>query len=286
MKIGARVRDNVNLVEAPPIEAENAIELTNVGIEFAINRKTKPHLRDMIFRGQRLRNVEKFWAVRNIDLKVKPGEAVGFVGPNGCGKSTLLKLIAGVYMPDEGTVKVNGDIAPLIELGAGFSGELSARDNIYLNGMVLGLTKEEIDERFENIVKFSGVRRFLDTPLKHFSSGMKVRVGFSVVAQLTHPIMLIDEVLAVGDRKFKRRSYKAMAAMLDAGRTLVLVSHNDKHIERFCDRAVYLKDGRIVMDGGTTEVLARYNADADAESDSEGDDVETEVPDDDDVPNA
>jgi ABC-2 type transport system ATP-binding protein len=239
----------------------NPIELEDVGIEFSINRRRKRQIRDMFIRGRAVREVERFWALKGVSLTVRKGESIGIVGSNGSGKSTLLKVIAGVLIPDEGVVQVNGAIAPLIELGAGFSPELSAHDNVYLNGTILGLTEKEIDERFEMIVRFSGVRRFMDTPLKHFSSGMKVRLGFAIVTQLSHPILLIDEVLAVGDRRFRRKCYRAMEEMLDAGRTMVLVSHRERDIERFCTRAIYMQEGEKVMDGPTAEVLERYALD-------------------------
>jgi len=243
-------------------DGQYAIELNDVGIEFAINRKEHLRSRDLFIRGRRARSSERFWALRNINIAIKPGDTVGFVGPNGCGKSTLLKIIAGVLRPDEGIVHVRGEIAPLIELGAGFSPELSARDNIYINGMILGMKKAEIDARFEDIVRFAGIRRFLDSPLKHFSSGMKVRLGFSIVTQLDHPILLIDEVLAVGDRRFRRKCYRAMEEMLAGGRTLVLVSHRDRDIERFCSRAIYLSEGEVVIDGTVEEALHRYARDS------------------------
>jgi ABC-2 type transport system ATP-binding protein len=242
----------------------NPIEVRDTGIEFAINRKAKMRARDFFIHGRRAASSERFWALRHVDLTVAPGESVGLIGPNGCGKSTLLKIIAGVLLPDEGSVEVVGPIAPLIELGAGFSPELSARENVYLSGTILGLSREQLDEKFDEIVDFAEVRRFLDTPLKHFSSGMKVRLGFSVVIQLDHPVFLIDEVLAVGDKRFRQKSYKAMQDLLGGGRTLVLVSHNDADIERFCDRVVYLRDGRIVDDGPTTDVLARYTRDSES----------------------
>lgn len=258
---------NPNIVTAPPppIDAEHAIDLRDVGIEFAINRKQKKRMRDLFIRGRRTRSSERFWALRHVDLRIAPGETVGLVGSNGSGKSTLLKLMAGVLWPDEGSVTVNGDIAPLIELGAGFAPDLSARENIYINGMILGLSKAEVEERFDNIVRFAGIRRFLDTPLKHFSSGMKVRLGFAVVVQLSHPIMLIDEVLAVGDRSFRRKCYRAMEAMMAGGRTLVLVSHREHDIKRFCSRAIYLRQGEVVADGPTADVLAMYAEEAEPE---------------------
>lgn len=242
----------------------NAIEVRDAGIEFAINRKVKMRARDLFIHGRRALGTGHFWALRNVNLSVAPGEVVGLVGANGCGKSTLLKIVAGVLVPDEGSVEVDGPIAPLIELGAGFSPELSARENVYMNATILGLAKEQIDERFDAIIDFAEVGKFLDTPLKHFSSGMKVRLGFSIVTQLDHPIFLIDEVLAVGDKSFRAKCYQVMESMIAAGRTMVIVSHGDADIQRFCRRAVYLREGRIVLDGPADEALDRYTRDAEA----------------------
>jgi len=256
---------------ATPDAGENAerpryaIECRDVGIEFVINRRHKARLRDYVIQGRRATS-ERFWALRHIDLNIAPGDSVGLIGANGSGKSTLLKIIAGVLRPDEGEVIVHGGMAPLIELGAGFSGDLSARENVYLSGMILGLQEREIDEKFEDIVRFAGVRKFLDTPLKHFSSGMKARLGFAIVAQIDYPIMLIDEVLAVGDKAFRRKCNDVLDAKLGrGGRTLVLVSHREGDIRRFCRRVVYLRGGVIVADGEPDEVLARYNRDAEAD---------------------
>ena len=242
----------------------NAIELHDVGIEFAINRKAKMRARDLFIHGRRAGASQRFWALRKIDLSIAEGEAVGLVGRNGSGKSTLLKVIAGVLIPDEGTVELNGSVAPLIELGAGFSPELSARENVYLSGTILGLDREQIDARFDDIVEFSEVGDFLDTPLKHFSSGMKVRLGFSIVIQLDHPIFLIDEVLAVGDKAFRKKCYRAMQDLVGSGRTLVVVSHRDQDIQQFCQRAVYLRKGEVVDDGPVDAVLDHYTRDVEA----------------------
>lgn len=248
-------------VVAPPAGAPVAIKLTGVGVEFAINRQKKGKVRDLV-RGRRRR--ETFWALRGIDLEVRAGESIGLIGSNGSGKSTMLKLIAGVMYPDEGAVEVHGGIAPLIELGAGFSPELSARENVYLSGMILGLTEREIDLKFEDIVAFAGIRRFLDTPLKHYSSGMKARLGFSIVAQIDYPIMLIDEVLAVGDRRFRQKCNTVLEKKLrQGGRTLVLVSHREADIRKFCSRVVYLRQGRVAADGPPDEVFPLYNGEMD-----------------------
>lgn len=241
--------------------AGNAIDMKNAGIEFAINRKVKMRTRDMFIGGRRAASSQRFWALRNIDLGIGQGEAVGLIGRNGSGKSTMLKVIAGVLLPDEGSVEVGGAVAPLIELGAGFSPELSGRENVYLSGTILGLSTEEIDDRFQAIADFSEVGDFLDTPLKHYSSGMKVRLGFSIVIQLDHPIFLIDEVLAVGDKAFRKKCQVEMRALAESGRTLVVVSHRDADIQDFCSRAVYLKKGKIEDDGPVDAVLDHYTRD-------------------------
>jgi ABC-2 type transport system ATP-binding protein len=203
-----------------------------------------------------------FWALRDITFSVDPGEAVGLVGANGQGKSTLLKLIAGVLLPDEGRVSVQGGVAPLIEVTGGFVGSLTARDNIWLTGGLHGLSKQEIEERFDEIVDFAEVGDFLDTPFRHFSSGMKVRLGFSVITTLDEPIVLVDEVLAVGDRAFREKCYGRMSELLSGGRTLFLVSHSEADLRRFCKRGLYLNEGRLVTDGPLDDALEQYNSDA------------------------
>jgi ABC-2 type transport system ATP-binding protein len=201
---------------------------------------------------------KSFWALRDVSFEVAPGEAVGLVGANGHGKSTLLKLIAGVLLPDEGTVAVNGGVAPLIEVTGGFVGDLTARDNIWLTAGLHGLDKRQIEERFDEIVEFAEVENFLDTPFRHFSSGMKVRLGFSVVTTLDEPIVLVDEVLAVGDRAFREKCYQRMTDLLAGGRTLFLVSHSENDLRRFCTRGLYLREGRLVGDGPIEDALESY----------------------------
>ncbi|NMM34645.1 MAG: ABC transporter ATP-binding protein, partial [Phycicoccus sp.] len=176
----------------------------------------------------------------------------------------LLMLLAGVLLPDVGCVTVTFGVAPLIELTGGFVGELSARDNVYLQAGLHGMGKDEIDERFESIVDFAGpqVRAALDTPFRHFSSGMQVRLGFSVITALDEPIILVDEVLAVGDKAFREKCYKRMESLLEGGRTLFLVSHSEAELLRFSTRGLYLRSGELAMDGAMADVLAQYNADA------------------------
>ncbi|MGG5257986.1 ABC transporter ATP-binding protein [Phycicoccus avicenniae] len=243
--------------------ASPVISVDGLGIEFYRSRRRRMQVREMLFRGRSGAPRETFWALRDVSFEIMPGEAVGVVGGNGGGKSTLLKMLAGVLLPDEGTVTVEGGVAPLIELTGGFVGELTARDNIYLMGGLHGLDKATIEERFDEIVDFAGpqVRDGLDTPYRHFSSGMKVRLGFAVVTTLDEPIVLVDEVLAVGDRAFREKCYDRMEGLLAEGRTLFLVSHSEKDLRRFGDRALYLRSGRLVMDGSMDEVLTQYNED-------------------------
>ena len=246
--------------------AQPVISVHDLGIEFYRSRRRRMQLREMLFHGRSGATKETFWALRNVSFDIHPGEAVGIVGGNGGGKSTLLKMIAGVLLPDEGSVQVTGGVAPLIELTGGFIGELTARDNIYLTAGLHGLSKAQIDERFDDIVDFAGpeVRAGLETPYRHFSSGMKVRLGFAVVTTLDEPIVLVDEVLAVGDRAFREKCYQRMESLLGAGRTLFLVSHSEGDLKRFSTRGLYLKRGELLMDGPMLEVLERYNHDLDA----------------------
>lgn len=240
------------------------ISVRDLGIEFYRSRRRRMSMREMLFHRRTTHSTETFWALRDISFEVNEGDAVGLVGGNGCGKSTLLKMIAGVLLPDEGQVSVAQGVAPLIELTGGFVGDLSGRDNIYLTAGLHGMVKEEIDERFESIVEFAGpqVRASLDTPFRHFSSGMQVRLGFAVITTLNEPIILVDEVLAVGDKAFRDKCYKRMESLLEDGRTLFLVSHSEHDLKRFSTRGLYLRSGELAMDAPMEDVLERYNADA------------------------
>jgi ABC-2 type transport system ATP-binding protein len=242
------------------------IEARGLGIDFFRNRRRKLSLREMIFHGHTTHSKETFAALNDVSFEVAKGEAVGLIGGNGSGKSTLLKMIAGVLLPDRGRVGVRGGVAPLIELTGGFIGELSARENVYLTAGLHGMTKSQVDERFDGIVDFAGpeVRAALDTPFRHFSSGMQVRLGFAVITTLDEPIVLVDEVLAVGDRAFREKCYVRMEDMLSGGKTLFLVSHSEGDLKRFAQRGLYLQQGRLVGDGPIEEVIDQYNSDVDA----------------------
>jgi len=241
----------------------SVIEANDLGIWFDANRRRRKSIRDMLLRKNIPMPKGQFWALRDVSFSVGEGEAVGLVGANGGGKSTLLKLIAGVLIPDEGDVRVDGGVAPLIEVTGGFVGNLTARDNIYLTAGLHGLSRREINEKFDEIVDFAEVQEFLDLPFRHFSSGMKVRLGFAVVTSLREPIVLVDEVLAVGDRAFREKCYRRMEDMLSGGRTLFLVSHSENDLRRFCTRGLFLSRGRLVADGPIEDTLRQYNEELD-----------------------
>ena len=241
--------------------ADPVITVADAGIRFRRNRRSRRNFKDLFAGRKRRARADEFWALRNISFDVQAGEAIGVVGRNGQGKSTLLKLVAEVILPDEGTVQVHGGVAPLIEITGGFVDDLTVRDNVYLTAGLHGMTKAEITERFDEIIDFAEIADFVDTPYKHLSSGMKVRIAFSVISRLEEPIILVDEVLAVGDKGFREKCYRRIEELLAGGRTLFFVSHNEKDLRRFCARGLYLDKGALVLDGPIADVLARYNAD-------------------------
>jgi ABC-2 type transport system ATP-binding protein len=237
------------------------ISARGLGIRFSKARKKRSKIREIAVRkdtGTPAHNLD-FWPLRNLSFDIHPGEAVGVIGRNGTGKSTLLKLIAGVLIPDEGSVVCHGRVAPLLELSAGFAGDLTGRENVNLVGALHGLSRQELKDRFDAIVDFAEVRDFIDSPVRHYSSGMKVRLGFAVLTQLPHPVMLVDEALAVGDKNFRQKCYTVIESMLAEGRTLVFVSHNEADLTRFCTRGLYLNEGELVVDGSIDEALNAYN---------------------------
>jgi ABC-2 type transport system ATP-binding protein len=243
--------------------AEPLISLQDVGIRFTRNRRKKRSLRDFFFKGKvsTAARTDEFWPFRHVTFDIFEGEAIGVVGRNGAGKSTLLSLIAGVLIPDEGTVEVRAGVAPLIAITGGFEGELTARENIQLVAGLHGMSRAEIVESFDEIVDFAEIRPFLDTPFKHFSSGMKVRLAFSVVSRLREPILLVDEVLAVGDAAFAQKCYTRIESLLAGGQTLFLVSHSAGNLRRFCRRGIYLREGELVADGPIEDVIKQYQID-------------------------
>ena len=236
------------------------IEVTDAGIRFKRNRGSRRSFKDLFAGSKRRSRSGEFWPLRNVSFTVAPGEAIGVVGRNGQGKSTLLKLVAEVVFADEGSVRVGAGVAPLIEITGGFVDDLTVRDNVYLTAGLHGMKKSEIDERFDEIIAFSEIGDFLDTPYKHLSSGMKVRIAFAVISRLEEPIILVDEVLAVGDKAFREKCYHRIEELLAGGRTLFFVSHSEKDLRRFCTRGLYLDKGALVLDAPIAEVLDRYNA--------------------------
>jgi len=201
---------------------------------------------------------DRLWALREISFEVRPGEVLGIIGRNGAGKSTLLKILSQITEPSEGEALIRGRVGSLLEVGTGFHPELTGRENIFLNGAILGMTKHEVRSRFDEIVDFSGVERFLETPVKRYSDGMRVRLAFAVAAHLNPEILLIDEVLAVGDAEFQKRCMDKMGQVTRGGRTILFVSHNMAAVSALCDRCLLLEEGRITHDGPTQAVLATY----------------------------
>ncbi|WP_448711327.1 ABC transporter ATP-binding protein [Microbacterium profundi] len=239
-----------------------AIEVQGLGVHFRRNRRGRRSFKDLFAGASRRGRPGEFWALRNVSFSVQPGESIGVVGRNGQGKSTLLRLVAGVLLADEGSVEVNGGVAPLIELTGGFVGDLTVRENVRLTAGLHGMPKSEIAGRYDEMIAFAELEEFQETPYKHLSNGMKVRLAFSVVSQLDEPILLVDEVLAVGDKAFRDKCYKRIDELLADGRTLFFVSHNERDLRRFCTRGLYLNKGALVLDAGINEVLDRYNADS------------------------
>src|SRR5206468_10115511 len=201
------------------------------------------------------RKPETIWALKDVSFKVQEGEVLGIIGRNGAGKSTLLKVLSKITYPTSGKMKVNGRLAALLEVGTGFHGELSGRENIFLNGSILGMTRKEIEAKLDAIVSFAGVERFLDTPVKHYSSGMFLRLGFAVAAHLEPDVLLVDEVLAVGDAAFQKKCLNAMDEMRSGGRTVLFVSHNLAAVENLCSRALWIDNGQIRLDGKPKDVI-------------------------------
>lgn len=236
------------------------IDVNNVTVRFNKANMKVDNIKEYVVRLLRRELMfQEFIALKDINLHVKKGEAWGLVGTNGAGKSTLLKVISRILKPYKGTVDVKGSVAALIELGAGIDPNMTARENIFLNGTLLGYKKDFIQEKFDEIVEFSELQDFLDSPVKNFSSGMKARLGFSIATSVQPDILIADEILSVGDVRFKKKCSERMQNMLSNGTTLLYVSHNMKSIEQLCDKALWLDHGLPVMHGTAKEVCAAYN---------------------------
>ena len=235
-----------------------AIAVTGVSKSFRIPHEQHTYLKDYFVHPFRRRTYERNEALKDVSFTVEPGEFFGVIGPNGSGKSTLLRILAGIYVPDTGTVRVNGLLSPFIELGVGFNLELNARDNIRMNATLAGLTKAQLDEKFDAILAFSELERFVDQKLKNYSSGMLVRLAYSIAIQIPFDVLLLDEVLAVGDEAFQEKCFATFDRFKEEGKTVVFVSHSLELMERFCDRALLLHGSRIQALGQPDEVNDIY----------------------------
>lgn len=239
---------------------ETMIKVEGLSLRYRLVKERPRTLQEYVIRvlkGRRLEH-EGFWALRNVSVEVKKGETLGIIGPNGAGKSTLLKVIASVLRPTEGSITVKGRIAPLIELGAGFDMELTGVENIYLNASILGLSRREIRERFDRIVEFSELGDFIHSPLKSYSSGMVARLGFSIATEVEPDILIIDEVLAVGDERFRRKCDERIRSFKEKGTTILFVSHSMTEVRRLCDNVLWLDKGNQKMYGKSEDVVKEY----------------------------
>ncbi len=242
-------------------EKQIVVDVDHVTIRFNLSKQKVDNLKEYLVKLMKHElQFQEFLAVKDVSFQVRKGEAWGLLGANGSGKSTMLKAISGIMKPYTGTITVNGSIAPLIELGAGFDPEMTARENIFLNGCVLGHTEKFMKEHFDEIVEFAEIQQFLDSPLKNFSSGMKARLGFSVATMVKPDILIVDEVLAVGDMKFRQKCMKRMEELLQGGTTLLYVSHNMAEVRRLCDHAIWIDKGHTRMVGDSQTVCDAYVA--------------------------
>jgi len=243
------------------VYGSTVIRVENVTQRFRVIHERPDTLRELFSKLLRHHSSYRdFEAVKNFSLEVPKGQMLGFIGRNGSGKSTLLKIIAGVYSPSAGHVEVKGKIAPLIELGAGFHAELTGRENILLNGLLMGYSKREMTEREERIIEFAEIGDFIDAPVKQYSSGMYMRLAFAVATEVDPDILVVDEILAVGDSQFQSKCFERIHNFRDTGKTILFVTHNMQQVMRQCDRAVYMEKGAIVADGDPEEVVEAYKS--------------------------
>ncbi|MGN2337054.1 ABC transporter ATP-binding protein [Clostridium cagae] len=240
---------------------ENAVEINNVSMMFNKSSERIDNIKEYIVKiAKRKLMFEEFWALKDVSFNIKRGEALGIVGLNGSGKSTLLKIIAQVMKPTQGSVNIYGSVAPLIELGAGFDMDLSARENIFLNGAVLGYSRGQMKEKFEEIMDFAELWDFVDVPVKNFSSGMVARLGFAIATCRIPDILIVDEILGVGDYKFQEKCEKRMNEIISHGATIIFVSHTIEQVQKLCNKVVWLSKGEMVMMGDVEEVCKQYMA--------------------------
>lgn len=237
-----------------------AIVVKNMSMMFNLNNEKVDNLKEYLIKlVTRKLNFTEFWALKDINLTVQKGERVGILGFNGAGKSTLLKVIAGVLKPSEGTVEVEGLIAPMLELGAGFDMNYSGKENIYLYGATMGYSRKYIDSKYDEIVEFSELQDFIDVPVKNYSSGMRARLGFAIASAVEPEVLILDEVLSVGDAKFRKKSENKILSMFDKGVTVLFVSHSVDQVLKICDKAIIIDKGKIIARGDAQEVCDLYN---------------------------
>jgi len=240
-------------------QSNTVISVSNVSKTFKIPKERNSQLKHYFLNPFHKPEYVKFDALKDVSFEVKKGEFLGIIGRNGSGKSTLLKILAGVYQPSEGKIKINGKVTPFLELGVGFNPELSARENIFLNGTILGMTRKYLLKKFDEIVDFAEIREFVDMPVKNFSSGMQVRLAFAIMIQSDADTYLVDEVLAVGDANFQEKCFDVFRRFKKDGKTVVFVSHDLGSVELFCDRAIWIDRGEVEADNGTNKVIFEYN---------------------------
>ena len=236
------------------------IDVNDVSMLFNLSKERVDNIKEYLIRvAKRQLQFDEFWALKNVSFQIEKGDSLGVIGLNGSGKSTLLKVVSGILKPTSGTVITNGNVAPLIELGAGFDADLSARENIFLNGAILGYTHEYIEERFDDIIRFAELEQFVDVPVKNFSSGMTARLGFAIATMNVPDILIIDEVLAVGDFKFQEKSFARMKSIIDSGATVLFVSHSIQQVQQMCNKALWLEHCHVRMFGDAQAVCAAYS---------------------------
>lgn len=242
--------------------ANTALKVEDVSILFNLSKENVDNLKELLIKkvkGEKIR-FNEFWALKNINFELEKGDRLGILGLNGAGKSTLLKIIAGVYKPTTGKVTRHGHIAPMIELGAGFDPNYTGRENIFLYGSVLGFSREFLESKYEEILEFSELGDFIDVPIKNYSSGMRARLGFSIATVVEPEILILDEVLSVGDAKFRKKCERKMQGMFDHGVTVLFVSHSLEQVKRLCNKAILLEHGELVAQGDIQDVAAIYDS--------------------------
>lgn len=250
--------------DSAALNEEVAISVKNLTMEFKFSKDKIDTLKEYLIRTIKRNKTEakKIKVLDDISFEVKRGEKLGILGFNGAGKSTLLRIISGIYEPSDGEVKINGKIAPLLELSAGFDKNYTGRDNIYLNGAFLSMDKNYLDEKLDEIIEYSELGEYIDVPVKNYSKGMKAKLGFSIATLIKPDILIIDEILSVGDIKFRKKSGKKINEMMSEGVTVLLVSHSIRSVRRICDRCIWINDGKLIMEGPADEVCDAYMEDA------------------------